>query len=251
MNIYEKLQVCRVELQEMNLKKSGENKFAKYRYYELADFMPAVNHLFRIHKLCSIVSFGEDEATLRVVNTEKPEEEILFHSPMAEANLKGCHPIQNLGAVQSYQRRYLYMAALEISEADALDATTGKEDSTPAPKKSAPSKKTWPPKENVTNVSTSAQQKAIYAIAKKMGWKEAATKKQLKKRFEVGSTKELTKKQASQVIEELKRWEEVFEIADGQISILKTVRESLGGKYFDELNEEEYADMKSYAEGLV
>jgi hypothetical protein len=41
---------------------------------------------------------------------------------MAEANLKGAHPIQNLGAVLSYQRRYLWMAALEIVEGDAVDS---------------------------------------------------------------------------------------------------------------------------------
>jgi hypothetical protein len=44
---------------------------------------------------------------------------------MAEANLKGTHPIQNLGAVETYQRRYLWMTAMEIVEHDALDATTG------------------------------------------------------------------------------------------------------------------------------
>jgi hypothetical protein len=46
---------------------------------------------------------------------------------MADANLKGCHPIQNLGAVETYSRRYLYVTALEIVEHDALDATTGSE----------------------------------------------------------------------------------------------------------------------------
>ena len=45
-NIYEKLQECRVELQKMNLKKTGENKFAGFKYYELADFLPTVNELF-------------------------------------------------------------------------------------------------------------------------------------------------------------------------------------------------------------
>jgi hypothetical protein len=42
---------------------------------------------------------------------------------MAEANLKGTHPIQNLGAVETYQRRYLWMTALEIVEHDVLDAS--------------------------------------------------------------------------------------------------------------------------------
>jgi hypothetical protein len=42
---------------------------------------------------------------------------------MAEANLKGCHPIQNLGAVETYTRRYLWVSAMEIVEHDALDSS--------------------------------------------------------------------------------------------------------------------------------
>jgi hypothetical protein len=60
-----------------------------------------------------------------VVNIEKPDEYIPFESPMGSAALKGCHEVQNIGAVETYQRRYLWVAALEIVEHDALDATTG------------------------------------------------------------------------------------------------------------------------------
>ena len=114
MNVYEKLNNCRIELQGMKLKKSGKNKFAGYEYYELQDFLPTIIELFNKYKLCSVVSYSPETATMHLCNIEKPDEIITFHSPMAEANLKGCHPIQNLGAVETYQRRYLYMAALEI-----------------------------------------------------------------------------------------------------------------------------------------
>jgi len=69
------------------------------------------------------VSFTDAAATLTVRNTEKPEECIFFTSPMSTADLKGCHAVQNLGAVQTYIKRYLYQNAFEIVEADALDAT--------------------------------------------------------------------------------------------------------------------------------
>jgi hypothetical protein len=126
MNIYEKLLKCRIELQEKNLKKSGVNKFAGYDYYELADFLPFANQLFANNKLCPIITFTAEMATLVLVNTEKLEETLTFTSPMATAELKGCHQIQNLGAVETYSRRYLYITALEITEHDSLDATTGK-----------------------------------------------------------------------------------------------------------------------------
>lgn len=127
MNIYEKLQTMRVELQGMNIKKSGKNKHMGYEYYELSDFMPPINQLMQKHGVCSVVSYGADEAMLTLFNTEKPDETITFFSPMADAKLSGAHPIQNLGAVETYQRRYLYMTAFEIVEADALDATQGSE----------------------------------------------------------------------------------------------------------------------------
>jgi hypothetical protein len=52
---------------------------------------------------------------------------------MAEANLKGCHPIQNLGAVISYIRRYLYVSALEICEHDAIDSSAPLKEEKQAP----------------------------------------------------------------------------------------------------------------------
>jgi hypothetical protein len=65
-------------------------------------------------------------AEMHIINIDKPEEVIIVTSPMSEAALKGCHPVQNLGAVETYIRRYLWVAALEIVEHDALDATTGR-----------------------------------------------------------------------------------------------------------------------------
>lgn len=127
-NIYYKIQSVRCALQDLNLKKSGNNKFAGYKYYELADFLPAVNQLLLDYKLMAQVSFTPEVATMTVINAENPAEQVIFTSPMAEANLKGAHAIQNLGAVETYQRRYLYMSAFEIVENDGLDATLGGSD---------------------------------------------------------------------------------------------------------------------------
>ena len=125
MNIYEKLQNMRVELQQKNIKKSGKNKFAGYEYYELSDILPPINELQSNYKTCSFISFNKEEAVLTIVNSEKPEEQIMFSSPMAELTLKGGQEIQNLGGVETYQRRYLYMAAFEIVENDYFDSVRG------------------------------------------------------------------------------------------------------------------------------
>ena len=125
MNVYKKLQIARLSLQEKKLTKSGKNKFAGYDYFELQDFLPAVQNIFADTGLCAVFRVGSSDATLTVYNTDNPEEYILFTAPMAAAELKGCHPVQNLGASISYLRRYLYVNALEIVEHDALDSTTG------------------------------------------------------------------------------------------------------------------------------
>jgi hypothetical protein len=131
MNVYQKLNDARHKFHSIELKKSGHNKFAGYKYFELGDFIiPALN-IFDEVGLASIISFSKEYADMRIINVEKPEEVITISSPMSTAALKGCHEVQNLGAVQTYLRRYLWVAALEIVEHDALDATTGAKGTAP------------------------------------------------------------------------------------------------------------------------
>lgn len=134
MPVFNKLMEARMRLHKMELKKSGENKFANYTYFELKDFIPQTMNIFHDLKLASVVSFTEELATLLILDLED-NSQILITSPMAQANLKGAHPIQNLGAVQSYQRRYLWLAAMEIVENDILDAPPAEQ---PAPPKKRP-----------------------------------------------------------------------------------------------------------------
>jgi len=173
MNIYEKLLKCRIELQDKNLKKSGLNKFAGYDYYELSDFLPAANQLFANNKLCPVITFNAEMATMVLVNAEKPEEMLTFTSPMAATELKGCHPIQNLGAVETYSRRYLYMAVLEITEHDALDATTGKP-TVAKPAQATPGTPTTQPK---PTTPTTKETDYLHPTCSKCG--KAITKKEL------------------------------------------------------------------------
>ena len=122
MKVYQKLNAARKEFHTLKLQKTGLNKFAGYSYFELSDFLiPALN-VFDKHGLCAFISFGKDLATMQIVDADTGES-VAITSPMAEAALKGCHPIQNLGAVETYTRRYLWVAALEIVEHDALDSS--------------------------------------------------------------------------------------------------------------------------------
>ena len=140
MSVYKKLNEARIELQGSQLTKSGHNKFAGYKYFELGDFLPTINGIFNNVGLCGVVSFASDLATLTITDTEDGSQ-LVITSPMGSANLKGCHEVQNIGAVETYQRRYLWVSALEIVEHDILDALNdGKEVSLPKTAKVEPVK---------------------------------------------------------------------------------------------------------------
>ena len=122
--VYKKLQQARLLLQATPMTKSGKNKFAGYEYFELADFIPVIQEICGKAGLFGMVSYTSEIASLTIHDVDT-DNSVTFTSPMSSAALKGCHEVQNLGAVQSYLRRYLWQTAFEIVEHDALEATTG------------------------------------------------------------------------------------------------------------------------------
>jgi hypothetical protein len=131
--VHKKLMAARVRLLHTKLQKTGLNKFAGYKYFELGDFLPEIQLIFHDLGLCGVVSYDASYATLSITDTDDGTV-IVIASPMAGAELKGAHPIQNLGAVETYQRRYLWMTAMEIVEHDAIDSSTKVEEPKAEPK---------------------------------------------------------------------------------------------------------------------
>ena len=143
LNIYQRLALARIETQKKCTKKSGENKYAGFRYFELKDFLSiateelAKNGLVALFNIKTVndVGYGDSPNPI-LLNTQEiaelkitdGERDIIFQSPTAEANVKGANDIQNLGSKHTYLKRYLYMNALELSEGDAVDATIGKDE---------------------------------------------------------------------------------------------------------------------------
>ncbi len=128
MNIYEKLNHAREKFHSLKLEKTGHNKFAGYKYFELGDFLIPALKVFKEVGLTAVVSFDKDLAKMEIIDSSTTEplqlgvNHIWITSPMGSAALKGCHEVQNIGAVETYQRRYLWVAALEIVEHDAVDS---------------------------------------------------------------------------------------------------------------------------------
>ncbi|WP_227842010.1 ERF family protein [Clostridioides sp. ZZV15-6388] len=183
-NIYIKLMDVRVKLSKLKLKKSGENKYSNFKYFELADFLPQATELLEEVKLCPIITFTNDYATLTLINGENPTEQIVFTSPMRDLQLKGSNELQALGGIETYQTRYLYIQLLNITENDSFDAVSGKNEV----------------KNNSNNtqqgnrILTDKQLSRLYAIASNANVDKESLKEKVFKRFGK-EIKDLTKQE--------------------------------------------------------
>lgn len=121
MNIYGKVHQVKEKLLSSNIKKSGHNKFANFKYYELQDFVPHIIKFCGEVKLLTTFKFNNQEGVLRIINVENPEEILEYEVPMRKADLKGCNEVQTLGGSITYLKRYLYMNAFDITENDQFD----------------------------------------------------------------------------------------------------------------------------------
>ena len=144
LNVYQKLLEARVLFMEEDVKKSGKNMNMSYKYFELQDIVPVALPIFRKVGLLPVTTFMEDVAMMTIINVDDPTDCINFTSPMREiapivskSGSEVTNAIQRLGSVETYQRRYLYMVALDIVESDSIEPMTGS-NPTPAPKPAAP-----------------------------------------------------------------------------------------------------------------
>ena len=178
MNAYQKLLEARVLFMEEDVKKSGKNMKMSYKYFELQDIVPVATPIFRKVGLLPVVTFTNEEAVMTVFNVDNPGDFIVFSSPMKEIEPiistktggEVTNAIQRLGSVETYQRRYLYMIALDIVESDSIEPLTG--ENTPAPKPTAPV--TPEKRQEVTKTLTAADGNATELQIK--GLKAALTK---------------------------------------------------------------------------
>ena len=144
-NVYQKLLEARVLFMEEDVKKSGKNMKMSYKYFELQDIVPVATPIFQKVGLLPVTTFSDDVASMLVINVDNPTDFITFNSPMREIEPiistktggEVTNAIQRLGSVETYQRRYLYMIALDIVESDSIEPLTG-ENTPPAPKPAAP-----------------------------------------------------------------------------------------------------------------
>lgn len=129
MNIYEKLNLARVEFLQSGIKKSGKNIKQAYMYFQLADIIPTAEEIFKKYKLLKVDNIQENVFVSKVINCETPDEVIEFNVPFAVAdpiisNRTGgevTNVVQRIGSSITYIRRYSWQLVLDIVEADLID----------------------------------------------------------------------------------------------------------------------------------
>jgi len=191
MSVYAKLQAARLQLVNSGIKKTGHNTHGGWKYYELGDFIPTIHKLFDAVGLCGVVRFGEN-ATLTIYDTQGGES-IEFSTPIVYAESAKGQPIQLLGSTHTYIRRYLWLLAMEIVEADAIDSEEQEEKKEPikiAPKAKPPAKiegKDGPWQLKITTKPDATEQDWINAVihGTQIALGEAASEKDVMDIFKV------------------------------------------------------------------
>lgn len=168
--LYQKLAEIKLELSKAQIKKSGVNKYSGFTYYELADILPAIISLCSKYGVYTYTSYDNDMAKLTAVNTNNPTEQFSITSPMRTFELKGSNAIQVLGGIETYSRRYLYLAMFDIVESDSFDANAGSDKNIEIKKEVKQEK---PKTENVDNVEFASKEQI--EMLKALGYKGSKT----------------------------------------------------------------------------
>lgn len=186
--LYQKLAEIKLELSKAQIKKSGVNKYSGFTYYELADILPAIISLCSKYGVYTYTSYDNDMAKLTAVNTNNPTEQFSITSPMRTFELKGSNAIQVLGGIETYSRRYLYLAMFDIVESDSFDANAGSDKNIEI-KKEVKQEKVLDPKPKTENVEFATKEQI--GMLKSLGYKgqtpaEALTKDEADRYIKMG-----------------------------------------------------------------
>lgn len=107
-----------------DLKESGRNNFQKYNYSELKDIVPLVNKVCEKYKLKRKFEWDVERNVMTLTFTDC-EDGSTDVSTFPLSVLGGGDPgkqMQDLGRIQTYARRYLYLQVFDIAVPDEIDS---------------------------------------------------------------------------------------------------------------------------------
>lgn len=113
LKVSKKLQQARVEWLKEIREKSAKNSHFRNTYFVLKDILPPVTKIFNKLGLYSHFNLYKDHGALVIVDLDSGER-VKYKLPIQ--NIANNFTMQNIGAINTYTKRYLYMNALEIEE---------------------------------------------------------------------------------------------------------------------------------------
>lgn len=185
--IMKKLLEARIKFAQANVNKTGKGVIDgnEYTFYTLNDIIPTKNNIFKELGMVDIITYNNQEAKLELFDTDDLKESITFTSPMP-SDLRSVNPNQMMaiGGCQTYQRRYLYVTALDISEPDHVEngneaekSDDSSEEKTEKTSKPAPKKQTKNKSTKATKEDTPAKEEKPTAVKIEDNSKDKADKK--------------------------------------------------------------------------
>lgn len=212
MNVYEKLMNIQSELVAP---KGQFNSFGKYHYRSCEDIVEALKPLLAKHKAVltitdEIALIGDRhyvKATAALIDVEKGEKVEVSAYAREDLNKKGMDLSQLTGSTSSYARKYALNGLFAIDDTKDSDATNTHD--AKAEDKSKGNQRSY--QQNNKNVdedkqaivdnslATGKQLNLLYKLTKEKGF-ESQMGGYIKKTYSRNSSKELTKSEASEII---------------------------------------------------
>lgn len=220
--LLKKINILRKEVKD-TLKKSGENSYAHFKYFQLDDFLPQI-----IDKCAEkqelFINFNIDKekvelpktytttptADNQIITTQEDNFEYreyayitiidltsgvskVYKKETKEATVSGATAIQNLGAKSTYMKRYLYMDLLELAEDDQVDASDNRNNSTVPKANIAPTPKVETKKATTTEAAKPVETSSTGDELMSLADKEEITKFIIENKLEASIIVEISK----------------------------------------------------------
>lgn len=122
----EKIIKIKNRLYAEKIEKTGKNTFQNFNFFELKDFLPRLIQFMNEEEINDQFTIENNEAIL-ILNYKEEKNTykipfVMFDTPLNKSGKESMQPIQYLGALNTYYKRYLYLNAFSIAENDVIDA---------------------------------------------------------------------------------------------------------------------------------
>ena len=102
--------------------------------------MPKLNELMKEKKVNDVFTIKDGIASLTLKLADELQSYeipfVMFDVPMSNNGKQSMQPIQYLGALNTYYKRYLYLNAFGITDGEVIDAMNNADNGAQPPKKS-------------------------------------------------------------------------------------------------------------------